>query len=165
LITLGRKTGTGKLLEKETMITRIGMAFSILLTVFLSLTISGGFIARATSIFFGVMANAFLAPFLLGLYWKRMTKNAAIASMIGGMICSIFGYVLFHAKESALFGLAKLLTGNAALIPGAFGAVDPLVYSLPVSFILAIGVSLFTKNKNPKAVSDLIDKVRPQKAV
>ncbi len=52
------------------------------------------FIAQLMGISWGAMAGAFLAPFIYGLYWKRTTKAACVASfafgsgiMILNMVC------------------------------------------------------------------------------
>ncbi|MDR1210478.1 MAG: sodium:solute symporter [Clostridiales bacterium] len=41
-----------------------------------------GFIAQLMGVSWGALAGAFLAPFLYGLYWKRVTKPAVWASFI-----------------------------------------------------------------------------------
>jgi SSS family solute:Na+ symporter len=57
--------------EGAVTITKIGIFASLLVTVLLALKFEGNIIARATSIFFGVMASAFLAPYRWPSYWKK----------------------------------------------------------------------------------------------
>ncbi len=42
------------------------------------------FIAQLMGISWGALAGAFLAPFIYGLYWKRVTKSAVIVNFIFG---------------------------------------------------------------------------------
>lgn len=127
------------------LISRIGIVISILLTVFLSMNMGAGIIARATAIFFGIMASGYLAPFLLSLYWRRLSKIGTIAGVLSGLFVAIIGFLFFHEAESVVFGLSQKLTGQPALIMNSFRFVDPLVYALPVSTIVTVLVSIFTK--------------------
>lgn len=43
------------------------------------------FIAQMMGVSWGALAGAFLAPFLYGLYWKKTTKAAVLASFIFGV--------------------------------------------------------------------------------
>jgi SSS family solute:Na+ symporter len=133
-------------------ITRVGVAVTILVTLIWGLVLPGSVIARATAFFFGLCAAAFLPMYLLGLYWKGMTRAGAIASLVGGF-CTSFFYLLFvHTKESAAIGLCKAIFGVDSLAMNAAKGswvwllqyTDPNIIALPVSFILAVVVSLFT---------------------
>ncbi|GKT37625.1 sodium:solute symporter family protein, partial [Aduncisulcus paluster] len=59
------------------------------------------------SLFFGLCAASFLPIYLLGLYWKGMTKKAAKVSMVGGFSASMFWLLFVHAKEAKAIGLCK----------------------------------------------------------
>ena len=51
------------------------------------------FIAQLMGVSWGALAGAFLAPFLYGLYWKRVTKAACAVSFLFStvvMLCNIF---------------------------------------------------------------------------
>ncbi len=132
----------------ELLVTRVGIIIGILVTVFLGLEMGAGVIARATAIFFGLMASSFLAPYTAALYWKRLTRKGAIAGILGGIGVAVFSFLFLHAKEAAVFGLCKALTGKTTLLGGSWQFVDPLVLALPVSIILTIVVSLVTKVEN-----------------
>ncbi len=49
-------------------------------------------IVELMSLSWGAIAGAFMAPFILGLYWKRTTKAGAVAGMIVGLVLSIVLY-------------------------------------------------------------------------
>ena len=139
--------------QKEILITRIGIVFSILLTVLLGIKMGAGIIARATAIFFGLMASSFLAPYFASLYWKKLTRKGAIAGIISGLTVTVFSFLFLHGKEAAVFGLCQALSGRTTLLGGVWPSVDPMVLGLPVSIIFTILVSLFTKVENEEQVA------------
>lgn len=145
VFTLGKAEVSDSTKKNEILFTRLGILVSIIFTVFLSLNMTGGVIARATAIFFGLMASSFLAPYFLSLYWKGITKTGAIAGILSGFIVTVFAFLFFHSKEAAVFRLCELMFGKTVLIKGIFGVVDPVVYALPVSIFVTILVSLFTE--------------------
>jgi SSS family solute:Na+ symporter len=138
--------------------TRLGVALTIVLTLIWGLILPISVIAVATAFFFGLCAAAFLPAFLLGLYWKGMTRLGAVWSMAGGFGVSFFFLLFVHEKEAAAVGLCRLLTGRETLVAGTglkvLEMVDPNIIALPVSFILAVAVSLAT-TKMPQDHVDL----------
>jgi SSS family solute:Na+ symporter len=155
VFTLGKVDASDKMKDREVLFTRVGIIVSILITALLSFTMTdSGVIARSTAIFFGLMATSFLTPYLMSLYWKGVTRVGALTGMITGVVGSAIAFLFFHNPEAKIFGLAKLLTGNETLIPGIFTAVDPLIYMLPISFIVTLVVSLIT----PKVDDEILKK-------
>ena len=138
--------------RKQTIgVTRIGIIIGLVLAVAIGLKFRGDyFIARATSIFFGLCASAFLPAFLGGLFFRRMTKAAAIASMVVGFAVTTFWLVFVKATEADAIGLVyKFMDHKTNSILASAGGnwpnVDPLVIALPLSVLTAVLVSLFTK--------------------
>ena len=70
--------------KKQLIWMRILLAFFIIISVVIALD-PPAFIAQLMGISWGALAGAFLAPFLYGLYWKRVTKAAVWASFITGV--------------------------------------------------------------------------------
>lgn len=136
------------------LITRIGVLVSLLLTVLLAMEMEGGVIARATAIFFGLMASCFLAPYTAAMFWKRLTRAGALAGILSGFTVSAFCFLFLHAKEASVFALCEALCGRTTLLPGLWGVVDPMVFAFPISIIATIVVSLLTKVENPDRVSE-----------
>jgi SSS family solute:Na+ symporter len=98
-------------------------------------------IARATAIFFGLCASTFLPAFVGGLFWKRMTRAGAIASMLSGFAASAFWLSFVKVPECQVIGLVKKsLLADAPNWP----VVDTVCVALPVSILVAIAVSLVT---------------------
>lgn len=100
------------------------------------------FIAQLMGISWGALAGAFLAPFLYGLYWKKVTKAAVWSSFVCGvgvmcacMFCTYTGKVFINA-----YFTSPINAGVLAMLLGL--AVVPVV-------------SLFTKVKDRKAVDEM----------
>jgi SSS family solute:Na+ symporter len=99
-------------------------------------------IARATAIFFGLCASTFLPAFVGGLFWRRMTKAGAMASLLSGFVLSAFWLSFVKVPECQVIGLVKKsLLADAPNWP----VVDPVFVALPVSIVVAVIVSLLTR--------------------
>ena len=73
-------------------------------------------------------ACAFLAPVSLGIYWPRMTRQGALWSAAGGLAT-----VLLLFSPVPLGGIRVDLLG-----------LHPVIWGLAASFLLGVGVSLWT---------------------
>jgi len=130
-------------------ITRIGIIVGIIIAVLISHYARGGYIiARATAIFFGLCASAFLPTFIGGLFFKRATRAGAITSMLVGFFVTSFWLLLVKAKEAGAIGLVQKLTDGKSSILADYPnwpVVDPLVVAFPLSLLALIVVSLLTQ--------------------
>ncbi len=133
--------------KSSMLITRTGVVVMIVFAVVLSYLFDDqpAIIARSTAIFFALCASIFLPTYVGGLFWKRMTKEGAIASMLSGLVVSSFWLVFVHFNEAKHLGVVKALFGVDSLLSGKIIFVDALVIALPVSAIVAVLVSLLTK--------------------
>lgn len=139
-------------------VNRLGVAATIIITLVWGLVLPGSVIARATAFFFGLCAAAFLPAYLLGLYWKGMTRAGAIVSMVGGFAVSFFYLLFVHTAEAKAVGLCNLLFGVDSLAmlaaPGSTAWLlqytDPNIIALPISLVLAVVVSLATAKNSPE---------------
>ncbi|MEN8127008.1 MAG: sodium:solute symporter family protein [Planctomycetota bacterium] len=131
------------------MVTRIGIVIGIVYAVLLSYYWDEStVIPRATAIFFGLCASAFLPAFIGALYWKRMTRAGALSSCLIGFAITAFWLLLVKSKEAAAIGLVQKLTdGKTSILAGKpnWDWVDPICVAFPISIIVAIVVSLMTK--------------------
>lgn len=97
--------------ERKQLITmRILIAFFIILSVVLALD-PPTFIAQLMGISWGALAGAFLAPFLLGLYWKGVTRASVWACFVTGVgitVANMF-YPLF--SSSIVAGAVAMAVG------------------------------------------------------
>ena len=139
-------------------VTRLGILIAIIIAVVLAYILPSNIVAQGTTIFFGICAAAFLPVYICALFWKRTTREGAIAGLISGTAISLFCLIFTHKKEAAGLGICKLLTGQTVLFTSMpWPYVDPMVIALPLSFIITIAVSLLTKNstEDNKAIDQM----------
>ena len=86
-------------------------------------------VIAAVTIFYGLLAVALFIPFVLGLYWPRMSAAAAIAS-------------IFTAIGADLAVQCGTATHSIGIVPpAAIGILTALVVSVGVSMVMPGGVS------------------------
>ncbi len=110
-------------------------------------------IAYLMSLSWGTLSGCFFGPFVLGLYNKKLTKAAAYASMIGGLVCTAFFTVLFGvltAESGAGFG--AILKAGVALSPLTG------VLCMAISIVITLIVSSFTKQPSTQAVHEAFER-------
>ncbi|MDG6243203.1 MAG: sodium:solute symporter family protein [Methanolobus sp.] len=132
-------------IAKTINITKAAIATTILISVALAYILPPGIIARATAIFFGLCAAAFLPMYAGAIFWKRMTKEGATASLLAGTFSSLFWLTFVHAKEASALGISKALFGVDTILTGTWTVVDPILIATPLALIVAVVVSLMTK--------------------
>lgn len=123
--------------KKQVLVMRAFVGVFVIISVVIALN-KNTYISTLMSISWGALAGAFLAPYLYGLFSKKITKPAVWASFIGGVgvtIAHMFVYTfkLIPDMPKSLFGLNLASPINA----GAFAMILGLII-VPV-------VSAFTK--------------------
>jgi cation/acetate symporter len=88
---------------------------------------------------FAVAASANLPAIIMVLFWKKTTSRGVAASIIVGILSSIF-LILISPTMYEMYGLAK----SAAPMP----LDNPGIISIPLSFLTLVFVSLFTQKKS-----------------
>lgn len=130
-------------------ITRIGIVIGLVAALILGKLVRGNIIALATAIFFGVCAASFLPSFVGALFWRRMTRTGAAASILTGLLTSTFWMLFINEKTAKGLGICQSLFHQATLLPSScsptWTVVDPLIIALPLSALVAILVSLATR--------------------
>ena len=101
--------------SKKMLWMRILILFFIVISVLIALN-PPTFIAQLMGISWGAMAGAFLAPFLYGLYWKRVTKPAVWASFIFGVGITVFNMLVPVLGSSLVAGSIAML-GGLIIVP------------------------------------------------
>jgi SSS family solute:Na+ symporter len=135
----------GRSVAETTIVTRIGIVFSIFATLIIGLILPESIVAVATAFFFGLCGATFIPAYLFGLYWKRGSKLAAKASILSGFFTSLAWMLFFHEQEAAAFGLCAKLFRVKCLAGHPWNMIDPQIIALPLSFIVFIVVSLSTQ--------------------
>ncbi|BDV01916.1 cation acetate symporter [Thermodesulfomicrobium sp. WS] len=105
-----------------------------------------GFVAQVVSLAFGLAASSFFPIIVLGVFWKRATREGAIA----GMSCGI-GLTLLYIIQVKFLGMQPWLFG---LVPEGVGVIGMLL-----NFTVTAVVSLVTAPP-PEAVQELVEHVR-----
>lgn len=95
----------------------------------------GELVQFMVALFSALMASSFLMPVVLGVLWRRATKEGAIASMIGGFSSAVIWEIA---------GLSNIL--------------DPVVAGFIASTILMVGVSLMTPPPPASATEPFFNK-------
>jgi cation/acetate symporter len=109
------------------------------------------FVAATVALAFGLAAASFFPAIVLGIFYKRMNKEGAIAGMVVGIILMLFYMMKFKfdwfgggTKEDWWFGIS----------PEGFGTV-----AMIVNFIVSLVISAFTPEP-PKEVQEIVDMIR-----
>ena len=126
-------TVEGDIERRKVIVMRVLIVFFIAISLLIALN-PPTFIAQLMGISWGALAGAFLAPFMLGLYWKGVTPAAVWACFIWGVGLTV----------------VNMLTGNAIANPINCGAIA-MVGGFPVVWI----VSLFTRKMDKETVNNM----------
>lgn len=119
---------------------RSGVFIMIIISIILAFLMPGSIIARATAMFMGLCASAFLPAFTHAIFSKNPSRRAAIASILLGTITWFIWTAFVHIKESEALGICQLLFGRPALLSATLQVVDPLIVALPLSTITLVAV-------------------------
>ncbi|MDD1660294.1 MAG: sodium:solute symporter family protein [Methanomicrobiales archaeon] len=129
---------------------RVGIVVMILVSVALALALPGSIIARATAMFMGLCASAFLPAFAYGMYAKEPSAAAAKASLLAGAAAWFLWTAFVHKTESSVMGLSHLLFRTPALLGFPWNVIDPLIIALPLA-LAALVVVLRRERRVPAA--------------
>ena len=120
-------------------------AFAIgIVSIFLGIIFEGMNVSFLVGWAFSVAASANLPSIVMLLFWSRTTAEGIIASIVTGVI-SAMGLILLSPSMYKMYGL------NPASAPVPID--NPGVFSIPLSFVALVVVSLLTGNKKKPAVS------------
>lgn len=142
----------GRSVAETTIVTRIGIVFSIFATLIIGLLLPESIVAIATAFFFSLCGATFIPTYLFGLYWKGGTKTGAKASILSGFFLSLFWMLFFHEQESKAIGLARVFFHSDSLAGHPWNMIDPQVIALPVSFVIFVVVSMFSEPVKPETI-------------
>ncbi|MHB8109216.1 MAG: sodium:solute symporter family protein [Syntrophorhabdaceae bacterium] len=135
----------GRSVAETTIVTRVGIVFSIFATLIIGLILPESVVAVATAFFFSLCGATFIPAYLFGLYWRRGTKKAAKASIMTGFGTSLIWMLFFHEQESKAFYLCRRIFDCDTLAGHPWNMIDPQMIALPISFAVFIVVSLVTR--------------------
>ena len=112
-----------------------------------------GFVAATVALAFGLAAASFFPAIILGIFYKRMNKEGAIAGMIVGIVT-----MLYYMLKYKLGWFDEVLPSKSqwwfGISPEGFGSVAMLL-----NFIVSITFMKFTPAP-PKEVQDIVERIR-----
>jgi len=137
--------------EKEELIwARISAAAGVLFAGLMGIY-PPGFVAQVVALAFGLAAASFFPAIILGIFYKKMNREGAVAGMVSGLLFTLFYIVFFkiafpeyNTPEYWWFGIS----------PEGIGTVGMLV-NLVVS--LAIGAIY---PEPPEEVQEMVENIR-----
>jgi SSS family solute:Na+ symporter len=125
---------------------------ALIFIVIVALKLPTDIIPIATAIFFGISGATFLPSIIGAIFWKRVTKTAAISSMITGFTTIVLLFVFVHQREAEGLGICKLLTGQPCLAGDSWiRLLDPSFIAVPLSMIVLVVVTFLTRKTNEES--------------
>jgi len=119
------------------------ICIGVLAALIASLQLTG--ILGAVAWAFCFACSGLFFPLVLGIWWKRATREGAIAGMIGGFLAgSVYLYLVRFAGMDPWFGIDHLRFG---------------IIGMPVSLVAMVVVSLATEEPDAE-MQDMVDRTR-----
>lgn len=128
------------------------------ITIFMTVLLAGylgvnppGFVAQTVAFAFGLAAASFFPAIIMGIFFKRMNKEGAIAGMVVG--------ITFTAAYIIYFTFINPELNNAdhwwfGISPEGIGTLGMML-----NFATALGVAKFTK-RPPIEIQELVENIR-----
>ena len=142
--------------KKQVLIMRILIAVFLLISVIIALN-PNAYITTLMSISWGALAGAFLAPFMYGLFSKKITKAAVWTSFVTGVGITVVHMVIFS------LGFFPEATKAAASLPlNMASPINAGAIAMIIGLIVVPLVSSFTKVENPERASEIVENCKKQ---
>ena len=111
------------------------------------------FVAAVVALAFGLAAASFFPAIILGIFYKRMNKEGAVAGMVVGISAMVF-----YMMKYKLGWLDETLPDKSewwfGISPEGFGTIAMLL-----NFMVSIVVMKFTKAP-PQKVQNMVERIR-----
>ena len=121
-----------KIERRKVVVMRVLIVFFIVISLMLALN-PPTFIAQLMGISWGALAGAFLAPFMLGLYWKRVSTASVWACFVWGVGITVINMLIGNP-------ISPINCGAIAMVGG---------------FVVVALVSILTKPMNKNYVENI----------
>ena len=136
--------------KSEVMIARIAVAFAVLIAGYFGIN-PPGFVAQVVAFAFGLAASSFFPVIILGIFYKRMNKEGAIAGMLTGITFTAAYIIYFKFINPAANVSENWFLG---ISPEGIGTVG-MIINFAVSFIVAK-----ITPAPPEDIQELVDSLR-----
>jgi cation/acetate symporter len=134
----------------ELLAARVSAALAVLVAGYLGID-PPGFVAEVVAFAFGLAASSFFPVLILGIFWKRMNREGAIAGMLSGILFTAAYIVYFKFVSPQQNGPEHWLLG---ISPEGIGALGMLL-----NFAVSISVARLTPPP-PETIQRLVDEIR-----
>jgi len=143
--------------KRELLAGRIAAAFAIMIAGYLGFD-PPGWVAQVVAFAFGLAAASLFPVILLGIFFKRVNKQGAIAGMLTGLLFT-YGYIeffkgLFLKWAGAPWGVNTAEHWLFGISPEGIGAIGMLL-----NFAVALTVSHFTAPP-PDRIQHMVEHIR-----
>lgn len=136
--------------KQELIYARIAAGFAVVIAGYFGIN-PPGFVAQVVAFAFGLAASSFFPIIILGIFWRRTSKEGAIAGMLTG-IAFTAAYIIYfkfvnpgaNKADNWLFGISPEGIGTIGMV---------------INFIVTIVVSKFTKEP-PAEVQNMVASLR-----
>ncbi len=142
---------TPNMTEKQELLwARIAAGFAVCVAGYFGIN-PPGFVAQVVAFAFGLAASSFFPVIIMGIFWKRATKEAAMLGMVVGIIFTAAYIIYFKFVHPELNNPTHWWGGVS---PEGIGTVGMIL-----NFVVMIIVSNITKPP-PQDVQDLVGSLR-----
>lgn len=150
-----KRTFTPQMTEKQEMLAaRLAAAAAVISSALLGAFASSlPFVAQVVAFAFGIAAASLFPIIFLGIFWKRMNKEGAIASMLVGLISTV-AYICYFKFMGGTPDGWWFDFGKGGVSPEGIGFVF-----MWLAAAVGIVVSLLT-SAPPQDVQDLVEDIR-----
>ncbi|MDJ0905284.1 MAG: cation acetate symporter [Woeseiaceae bacterium] len=143
--------------RRELLAGRIAAAFAIMIAGYLGFD-PPGWVAQVVAFAFGLAAASLFPVILLGIFFKRVNKQGAIAGMLAGLLFT-YGYIeffkgLFLKWAGAPWGVNTADNWLFGISPEGIGVVGMIL-----NFIVALTVSHLTAPP-PDRIQHMVENIR-----
>lgn len=137
--------------RRELALARVSAALAVVVAAFFGIY-PPGFVAQVVAFAFGLAASSFFPALVLGIFWKRATRQGAITGMLAGIAFTAAYIVWFKYVDTDPAGWWL------GISPEGIGIIGMLL-----NFALAVPISLLTASP-PREVQRLVDEIRLPRA-
>lgn len=136
--------------KSEVMIARIAVAFAVLIAGYFGIN-PPGFVAQVVAFAFGLAASSFFPVIIMGIFYKRMNKEGAIAGMLTGI-----GFTAAYIIYFKFINPAANVSENwfLGISPEGIGTVGMII-----NFIVSFIVAKITPAP-PEDIQEMVDSLR-----
>lgn len=136
--------------KNELIIARMSAVFAVCIAGYFGIN-PPDFVAATVALAFGLAAASFFPAIVMGIFYKKMNKEGAVAGMVVGIVAMLFYMLKFKFD---MFGGGTSKDWWFGISPEGFGTVAMLL-----NFMVSIIISLFTPDP-PNEVQEIVENIR-----